>query len=257
MSEFTLYGQAHALSVRIVTIFLFVFIATPVLAEKGIEVTSKTQDTSKQLQQNKESTTTLHSDKDEKRLLERLGNIKTVSADFVQKLYTSESNDPQVTEGSLQVSGSDKFRLQYTKPYEQLYVANGKEFLFYDVDLEQITIKPQVQELANTPAMILSNPRLFIKKYHVKINNEAYDEEYILSSKTDTSAYNRILLSFKNTRLKTMLIEDSFGQETELEFNKIIYNKKIAASTFNYIPPKGVDVIRSVPDTKTQTISTQ
>ena len=194
-----------------------------------------------------------YSDKDEKSLLKRLGNIKTVSTEFVQKLYTADSSEPQITEGKLQVADGNKFRLEYTKPYEQLYVANGKEFLFYDVDLEQITIKPQPQELSSTPAMILSNPKSFIKNYFVSLNNEAYQEEYILISKSDTSAYNKILLSFKNTRLDTMLIEDSFGQETELRFKKIIYNKKIPSSTFNYTPPEGIDVIRSTDTAKNKT----
>ncbi len=187
-----------------------------------------------------------HSPADEKRLLKRFANIKTVSAEFTQKLYTSESDKPQVTYGKLLVAGGDKFLLEYTKPYEQLYIANGKEFLFYDVDLEQITIKPQTKELANTPAMILSNPVIFIQKYFVKLNKESYSEEYILTAKTDTTAYGKILLSFKNTRLKTMLIEDSFGQETELDFTKMIYNKKIPDSVFNFTPPEGVDVISSV-----------
>jgi len=182
---------------------------------------------------------------DEKRLLKRLSNIKTVTATFTQKLYTSESNEPIVTYGKLMVAGGGKFRLEYTKPYEQLYVANGQEFLFYDVDLEQITIKPQTADLANTPAMILSNPVVFIRNYHVALNEDSYSEEYILTAKTDTSAYNKVLLSFKNTRLATMLIEDSFGQETELDFTQMIYNKKIPDSVFNFTPPKGVDVIRS------------
>ena len=189
----------------------------------------------------------LHSAADKKRLLKRFENIKTVTAEFVQKLYTDESNKPQVTEGKLLGSGGDKFRLEYTKPYEQIYLADGKEFLFYDVDLEQITIKPQSKELADTPAMILSNPVIFIDKYFVKLNREAYLEEYILTAKDDTSAYNKILLTFKNTRLASMQIEDSFGQETELVFKTIIYNKKVPASTFKFKLPEGVDVIRSTP----------
>lgn len=199
-----------------------------------------------------EQAETSHSPADEKRLLKRLANIKTVNADFTQKLYTSESDKPQVTYGKLLVAGGDKFRLEYTKPYEQLYVANGKEFLFYDVDLEQITIKPQTKELANTPAMILSNPVIFIQKYFVKLNKESYSEEYILTAKSDTAAYVKILLAFKNTRLKTMLIEDSFGQETELDFTKIVYNKKIPDSVFNFTPPEGVDVISSILENKNQ-----
>lgn len=203
------------------------------------------------LQDKKEAAPALsHSVADEKRLLRRLGDIKTVTSNFVQKLYTVESNKPQITEGKLIVAGGDKFRLEYTKPYEQLYVANGKEFLFYDVDLEQITIKPQTKELANTPTMILSNPVAFVKKYFIKSNFESGEEEYILSARSETSAYSKILLSFKNGQLKTMLIEDSFGQETELNFKNIIYNKKIPNDRFNFIPPEGVDVIRSTPPSK-------
>jgi len=195
-----------------------------------------------------------HSVADEKRLLKRFENIKTVSADFIQKLYTTDSNTPQVTEGRLLVSGGDKFRLEYTKPYVQYYLADGKEFMFYDVDLEQITIKPQSKELADTPAMILSNPKVFIKNYNVQLDKEAYMEEYILTAKSDTSAYNKILLSFKNGLLASMLIEDSFGQETELSFKKIVYNKKIPASTFFFKLPEGVDVIRSTPQNKHKAI---
>ncbi len=191
-----------------------------------------------------------HSLADEKRLLKRFANIKTVTAEFTQKLYTSESNKPQITYGTLQVAGGDKFRLEYTKPYKQLYIANGKEFLFYDVDLEQISIKPQSKELADTPAMILSNPVIFIKNYFVRLNNDSRLEEYILTAKSDTAAYDKILLSFKNTRLTTMLIEDSFGQETELDFTKMRYNKKIPDSVFNFTPPEGVDIIRSTPKNK-------
>lgn len=196
-------------------------------------------------EQVKEPAKITHSIKDEKQLIKLLGNIKTVTSEFIQKLYTTDSSKPQITEGRLLVAGGDKFRLEYTKPYEQLYVANGKEFLFYDVDLEQITIKPQPEELANTPAMILSNPVVFIKKYFVTLNKDSDMEEYILNARNETSAYNKVLLSFKDTRLTTMIIEDSFGQETELNFKSMIYNKRIPESTFNYKPPKGIDVIRS------------
>ncbi len=226
-----------------VAYFLLLFFAT-------LNVTAVEQSGAPAPEMASEQAEVAHSSADEKRLLKRFANIKTVTARFTQKLYTSESNKPQVTYGKLLVAGGDKFRLEYTKPYEQIYVANGKEFLFYDVDLEQITIKPQTKELANTPAMILSNPIIFIQSYFVRLNKEAYLEEYILTAKKDTAAYAKILLSFKNTRLKTMLIEDSFGQETELDFTKIVYNKKIPDTVFTFTPPEGVDVISSIPKNK-------
>ena len=244
MFEFPLVPKLQQASRFILISFLTVLL----LMNSFVANSESMATTESENQQSNSASVVPHSNADKKRLLKRLGNIQTVSTEFVQKLFTNDSNDPQITEGTLQVAGGDKFRLQYTKPYEQLYVANGEEFLFYDVDLEQITIKPQTQDLANTPAMILSNPAVFVEKYYVKINQESHLEEYILTAKADNSAYNKILLSFKNTRLDTMLIEDSFGQETELRFIKIIYNKKIEDSVFHFTPPKDVDVIRSTSD---------
>lgn len=226
-------------------VVFFIFIQLFFITSISQSFAESAVDTPVAIEPIKELAKNTHSIKDEKQLIKLLGNIKTVTSEFIQKLYTTDSSKPQITEGRLLVAGGDKFRLEYTKPYEQLYVANGKEFLFYDVDLEQITIKPQPEELANTPAMILSNPIVFIKKYFVTLNKDSDMEEYILNARNETSAYNKVLLSFKNTRLTTMIIEDSFGQETELNFKSMVYNKRIPESTFNYKPPKGIDVIRS------------
>lgn len=226
-------------------VVFFIFIQLFFITSISQSFAESAVDTPVAIEPIKELAKNTHSIKDEKQLIKLLGNIKTVTSEFIQKLYTTDSSKPQITEGRLLVAGGDKFRLEYTKPYEQLYVANGKEFLFYDVDLEQITIKPQPEELANTPAMILSNPIVFIKKYFVTLNKDSDMEEYILNARNETSAYNKVLLNFKNTRLTTMIIEDSFGQETELNFKSMVYNKRIPESTFNYKPPKGIDVIRS------------
>lgn len=244
--------STHRVVYLLILQLLFVTNISPAFAEVQPDVEPAVENEQVNKSTVNKKVVAIHSVADEKRLLKRLKNIKTVSTRFIQKLYTTDANKPQVTEGILTVAGGDKFRLEYTKPYEQIYVANGKEFLFYDVDLEQITIKPQPEELSNTPAMILSNPVIFVKKYSVKLNLESDTEEYILSAKEETSPYNKVLLSFKEDRLASMLIEDSFGQETELDFYNMVYNKKIPDSTFNYKPPEGVDVIRSSDQIKTK-----
>ena len=40
-----------------------------------------------------------------------------------------------------------------------------------------------------------------------------------------------------------MILKDSLGQTTTIRFNDVKVNATIPASTFNFVPPKGTDVI--------------
>ncbi len=40
-----------------------------------------------------------------------------------------------------------------------------------------------------------------------------------------------------------MVLQDSLGQTTYVKFNNVKVNASIPASTFNFTPPKGTDII--------------
>jgi outer membrane lipoprotein carrier protein len=40
-----------------------------------------------------------------------------------------------------------------------------------------------------------------------------------------------------------MILQDSLGQTTTVRFNNVQVNAAIPASTFNFVPPKGTDII--------------
>lgn len=186
---------------------------------------------------------------DAARLLKYFQGIHSISASFKQTLYADDADDPTVSYGTLKLKDGNKFRLEYTKPFQQIYVADGHELAFYDIDLEQVTIKPQDKDLSNTPAMILSNPAIFIKNYSVKQDKTAHLETYVLTALKETSPYQEIRLVFRDGKLYIMSILDNFTQITELKFSSIAYNKKIPASVFEFRAPDGVDIIRqTLPD---------
>ena len=54
-------------------------------------------------------------------------------------------------------SARDDFCFDYRKPFEQTIVADGQTLWFYDVDLNQVTQRPQAQALGNTPAALLAS----------------------------------------------------------------------------------------------------
>ena len=175
----------------------------------------------------------------------RFHGLDSFTAEFTQTLFDANQEKQEEVKGILRVQRPDRFNLEYTEPYYQLYVADGKHLYFYDKDLEQVTIKPQRTMLDNSPAMILSNPERLDTLYTV--TPQGRDEGlfwYELVPKQEGSHFARIELGFDKQNLRVMELQDSFGQTTRLELHDFRRNPDLDPKLFRFTPPKGVDVIR-------------
>lgn len=179
-----------------------------------------------------------------KSLDDYLGHVKSLSARFEQFVYNEAAHRPEKSFGRLHVASPDRFRLEYDKPYKQLYIADGKRLLSYDEDLEQVTIKPQKDILANSPAMVLSNPAALETAYVVQHQGLRDNVDWFyLTPRNPDSGFDHVRLGFAGKNLYVMELFDSFGQKTQLHFSELRYNAGISADTFTFTPPAGVDVI--------------
>ncbi len=177
-------------------------------------------------------------------LEEYLGNVTSMSAQFSQELLDAKQKRLDQGAGTIMVQSPDKFRLQYTKPYRQLYIADGKKLWFYDEDLEQVTVKSQAGLLARTPAMILSDPKALAKNYHVSTLDKSEGLEWFkLVPVSAENNFDEVRLGFAQGKLKRMVLRDNLGQTTRMNFIEISYNSKLTAHEFRFTPPAGVDVI--------------
>ncbi|HSM30891.1 MAG TPA: outer membrane lipoprotein chaperone LolA, partial [Woeseiaceae bacterium] len=84
-----------------------------------------------------------------------VNDVVTFSGDFEQSLIDPDGRLLETTSGTLEIRRPGRFRWVYREPYEQWLVADGTNIWSYDVDLEQVTVKPQADALANTPALLL------------------------------------------------------------------------------------------------------
>lgn len=187
---------------------------------------------------------TLSTNVSAKSINEYLGHVKTLSAKFEQFVFNESSGKPDKSFGRIYVASPNKFRLEYDKPYKQVYVADGKRLWSYDEDLEQVTIKKQKDMLANSPAIVLSDPTNLDKAYEVKAQGiqDRVDWFYLTPHSSD-SGFDHIRLGFAGNNLYVMELYDSFGQKTELHFKELQYNVSLGADKFQFTPPKGVDVM--------------
>lgn len=180
-------------------------------------------------------------------LQEYLGHVKSLSAKFDQYVYNRATQEPNLSSGTIIVRSPNQFRLEYNKPYKQLYVADGHKLWNYDEDLEQVTVKKQKDLLLNSPAMVLSNPSKLETAYVVTPQGSTNNVEWFqLKPKESDSGFDHIRLGFAGKNLYVMELYDTFGQRTQLKFREVFYNPAINQQQFQFNPPKGVDVIGDI-----------
>lgn len=185
-----------------------------------------------------------HAGEGQQKLDSFLGGLQTMRADFIQNLSNARGEVMEESRGKLWLSRPGKFRLHYTSPFEQLYVADGSNIWMYDRDLEQVTVKPQGDALGSTPALLLSSEVPLEENF--TIEEEGMHEGFqwlLLKPKAADSNFDFVRLALEGEVLRAMEMVDGFGQTTRLYLETVERNPSVDADKFNFEPPPGVDVI--------------
>lgn len=182
------------------------------------------------------------------RLNQFVAEVSEFQAMFTQTVVDSEGNIIEEAEGEFLLSRPGKFRWDYVMPFAQQIVADGQRIWFYDVDLEQITVKNQDETLADTPAGLLSGKSMPEDTYNITAVDKDDDLQWVeLTRKDEESNYQRVQMGFDQAGLQQMLMTDAFDQRTRLQFTDVQINPEIDASRFTFTPPAGVDVVGDTP----------
>ena len=131
-------------------------------------------------------------------------------------------------------------------------VADGQTLWMYDVDLNQVTARQQALVLGATPAaLIASAPNLKALQAEFSLADAPPQNglEWVQASpraKDGQLQWVRVGLRSGNKGMELAVLEmlDSFGQTSVLTFSRMEPNPALPASTFDFKPPKGADVIR-------------
>ncbi len=177
-------------------------------------------------------------------LVDFLAGFRTLKSDFEQLTYDQNGRQLQNTRGSLVIQRPGRFRWDYQLPYEQLIIADGEKIWFYDVDLEQVTVKPQAQALGDTPGELLSRGDALAENFDVQFAYVRYGMNwYSLEPKARDATFERLSLGMEGGLLRRMELLDSFGQLTEFYFDQMEVNVAVDPALFHFTPPEDVDVI--------------
>ncbi len=182
-------------------------------------------------------------DEAEQRLKAALKNLDNVSAEFKQTLRDEDKKIVQQSRGTLKLQRPGKFAWTYTDPFEQQIVADGKELWIYDVELEQVTVKPMDAGLSNAPIMILMKQSDVSEQFTIKeVGQRKYLYWVELLPNSADLEYTTIYIGLEDGSVRAMEMQDQFGQSTQIVFDNLRVGVVHDPATFKFVPPPGVDV---------------
>jgi len=188
-------------------------------------------------------------------------NSKTAEGDFLQQQLRApkagESQDKGLkvvrqTQGHFVFERPGRFIWDTQKPYEQKLIADGKQLILWDKDLNQATIRPAGQALAATPAAILFGQTSLDQHFDLVEGDERLGMKWVtLSPKKNPNAnsgndlpYTKISVGMLNGLPKALELIDGLGSVVLVTLDKIKLNVNLPANRFTFTPPAGVEVLR-------------
>lgn len=170
--------------------------------------------------------------------------LKGLDGQFSQQVFDVRGKQKEASSGRVAVSAPRLFRWEYTEPYAQLVVADGKTVWVVDPDLNQATRRPQGPEEANSPLAILLEPARLERDFAVKDGGTRGGIAWLeVAPRTADASFKTARLGFAGSQLSRLEYVDALGQRTVIAFSGWRRNPAFARGTFAYVPAKGVDVI--------------
>ena len=165
-----------------------------------------------------------------------------LSGSFSHTVKNTKKTQP--SGGTFQIMRPGLFRWEYSKPYKQTIVGDGRHIWLYDVDLKQVTKSDQSQAIGDSPASILSDKNALDSSYSLKEDGSGDGIDYVLATpKKNNAGYQFIRIGFKGDTLAAMELKDGFGNQTSIKFSNVNTHPNLSRGNFKFVPPKGVDVL--------------
>ena len=174
--------------------------------------------------------------------------LHSLTGHFVQTVTDLNGHGSKSSSGTLALQAPRQFRWDTLKPYAQTIVADGSRVWLYDPELEQVTVRVQSTEEAHSPLTVLTDVKQLDKNFKVAEQGSHDGLLWLrLTSTAQDPQFAYADLGFDTNGMARMTFRDQFGSTTDIRFSDWQRNAAIPPTAFNFVPPKGVDVIGDVP----------
>ncbi len=177
------------------------------------------------------------------KLAGRLREMAVYSAAFTQDVFGSRGEILERSEGQVRLQRPD-FKWVVDDPYPQVIVIQGDQLKVYDPDLEQLTLRPLDEALADTPVSLLTRDDVILgDRFRVARTVDESGESFVIEPASEETLYKEIRLHFDAAGLSGLDILDHLGQRTQIRFAPDPSVSVIESAEFALEVPPGTDVI--------------
>ncbi len=171
-------------------------------------------------------------------------DTQTARAQFTQTNVDRNGRVTQSATGEFLLERPGKFRWTVAKPYKQLLVGDGQRVWVFDEDLNQVIVRRMGEALGATPAALLSGNQDVEQAFTWKDLGASNGLDWLSATPAGKeSTFQEIRLGFDASTLVALELFDAFGQRSVVKFSGFERNPKLAATLFQFTPPKGADVL--------------
>lgn len=167
--------------------------------------------------------------------------VQSLQGRFHQVTRNAAGEVLEEAAGEMIIQRPNRFRWDYEAPFEQQIVADGEQLWVYDVDLEQVTVRPLDGVLGLGPALLLSGNYADLQQsFELRELNEGW---LALTPRDPEWDFQSLRLKMAGGAPAVLQIDDGLGQVTELRLEDLRLNPELPPKTFQFQPPAEVDVI--------------
>lgn len=179
-----------------------------------------------------------------------LKHVQSAKGQFTQVVTSPPKQGEMVgkrktSSGEFAIARPNKFRFDYTKPFEQLMVSDGQTLWVYDADLQQLTQRRLSEAITGTPAVLLTGSSLveLQKSFTLKSLPDKDGLQWVQATpRTKETSIVSVELGFDQGsagRIAALNVLDGFGQLSQMKLSQVSFGV-VPAEQFVYRPGKTV-----------------
>ncbi len=173
-----------------------------------------------------------------------LKGLTSLQSSFEQTTFNADRTRVTQGRGTLYLQRPGRFRWEYDTPNKQVIIADGKRVYLHDLDLDQVSHQSEEKALRGTPALLLANEAPIERDFNTRPIASTDGRDWVeLTPKAKDTDIVRIELGFGSAGLESMIMEDSFGQETRLNFGQTKRNPILDLDLFKLDEKTGGDFL--------------
>ena len=173
-----------------------------------------------------------------------LSNIDTITAEINQLIVESDGGILEESQIIMHIKRPEGFYWETVTAFPELLVTNGKRLWNYQPDLEQVVIEDWNPDQSALAAQLLYGKTENLEEdYYIVAIDAEQSQTFELKPKSPDNLYELITISFINSSLELIYIENSSGERTAWQFTSSDINPPLGEDLFEFIPPDGIEII--------------